>query len=106
MALKIRHLYSERSERWEVKLMGELDIDSSTTLKERLHEILEEKMADVIVNAEDLEYIDSTGLGMLIGVIKSLKSGNKELTIVYPQDSVSKLFRITGLDKVFSLSEE
>ena len=30
MALKIRHLYSERSERWEVKLMGELDIDSSS----------------------------------------------------------------------------
>ncbi len=86
--------------------MGELDIDSSTTLKERLHEILEEKMADVIVNAEDLEYIDSTGLGMLIGVIKTLKSGNKELTIVNPQDSVTKLFRITGLDKVFSLREE
>ncbi len=106
MALKIRHLYSERSERWEVKLMGELDIDSSTALKERLSEILEEKTADVIVNAEDLEYIDSTGLGMLIGVIKQLKSKGKELIIVNPQDSVSKLFRITGLDKVFTLREE
>ena len=106
MALKIRHLYSERSERWEVKLMGELDIESSTILKERLHEILDEQMADVIINAEDLEYIDSTGLGMLIGVIKTLKTRGKELTIVNPQTSVTKLFRITGLDKVFTLREE
>ena len=75
-------------------------------LKERLSEILEEKTADVIVNAEDLEYIDSTGLGMLIGVIKQLKTNGKELIIVNPQDSVSKLFRITGLDKVFTLREE
>ncbi len=86
--------------------MGELDIESSTILKERLHEILDEQMADVIINAEDLEYIDSTGLGMLIGVIKTLKTRGKELTIVNPQTSVTKLFRITGLDKVFTLREE
>lgn len=106
MALKIRHLYSERSERWEVKLMGELDIETSAVLKERLGEILEEKMASIIINAEDLEYIDSTGLGMLISVIKTLKTSGKELVIVSPKDSVLKLFRITGLDKVFTLREE
>lgn len=106
MALKVRNLFSERNDRWEVKIIGEVDIHTSSELKEKLLEILEEKNRSIIINAEDLEYIDSTGLGMLISIVKRLKSSGMELILVNPRSNVSKLFTITGLDKVFTLREE
>ncbi|NLY72951.1 MAG: STAS domain-containing protein [Tissierellia bacterium] len=106
MAVKIRYLFSERSDRWEVKIIGEVDINTSTEVKEKLESILEEKQKSMIINAEELDYIDSTGLGMLIGIVKKLKQQDLELVLAKPQDSILKLFRITGLDKVIRIREE
>lgn len=106
MAVKIRYLFSERADRWEVKIMGEVDIHSSQEVKEKLAEILNEKEKSMIINAEELDYIDSTGLGMLIGIVKRLKEKDLNLTLVKLQPSVLKLFQITGLDKVIELRNE
>lgn len=105
-AVKVRYLFSERSDRWEVKIIGEVDISTSSEVQEKLESILEEKERSMIINAEELDYIDSTGLGMLIGIVKKLKENNLELILAKPQDSVLKLFRITGLDKVIRIREE
>lgn len=106
MAVKIRYLFSERGDHWEVKIMGEVDIHSSTEVKEKLESILDEREKSMIINAEELDYIDSTGLGMLIGIVKRLKQNNLELVLAKPQSSILKLFRITGLDKVIRIREE
>lgn len=106
MAVKIRYLFSERADRWEVKIMGEVDIHSSQEVKEKLAEILNEKEKSMIINAEELDYIDSTGLGMLIGIVKRLKEKDLNLTLVKLQANVLKLFQITGLDKVIELRNE
>ena len=106
MAVKIRYLFSERADRWEVKIMGEVDIHSSQEVKEKLTGILNEKEKSMIINGEEMDYIDSTGLGMLIGIVKRLKENNLDLTLVKLQPSVLKLFQITGLDKVIELREE
>ena len=55
------------------------------------------------INLENLEYIDSTGLGVMIGVLKKLKVGNKEIYIINPRSNVRKIFNITGLDKIFKV---
>lgn len=86
--------------------MGEVDIHTSPEVKEKLEAILEEKEKSMIINAEELDYIDSTGLGMLIGIVKRLKKNDLELVLAKPQSSVLKLFRITGLDKVIRVREE
>lgn len=106
MAVKVRYLFSERSDRWEIKIIGEVDINTSSEVREKLESILEEKQKSMIINAEELDYIDSTGLGMLIGIVKKLKQLDLELILAKPQDSVLKLFRITGLDKVIRIREE
>lgn len=106
MAVKIRYLFSERGDHWEVKIMGEVDIHSSPEVKEKLESILDEREKSMIINAEELDYIDSTGLGMLIGIVKRLKQNNLELVLAKPQSSILKLFRITGLDKVIRIREE
>lgn len=106
MALKVRNLFSERNNRWEVKLIGELDIETSTELKEKINEMLEQQNTSIIINAEELEYVDSTGLGMLIGILKKLKTDENDLVIVNAKPSILKLFTITGLNRVFTLRDE
>lgn len=106
MALKVRNLFSERNNRWEVKLIGELDIETSSELKEKINEMLEQQNTSIIINAEELEYVDSTGLGMLIGILKKLKTDENDLVIVNAKPSILKLFTITGLNRVFTLRDE
>lgn len=106
MALKVRSLFSERNDRWEVKVIGEVDIDSAEELKVKLIDLLNEKNRSIFINAEDMEYIDSTGLGMLIGIVKRLKAEDNDLIIVNPRPGITKLLGITGLDKVFLVREE
>ena len=55
------------------------------------------------INLENLDYIDSTGLGVMIGVLKKLKIDNKEIYILNPKNKVKKIFTITGLDKIFKM---
>jgi len=55
------------------------------------------------LNLENLDYIDSTGLGVMIGILKRLKIENKEVYIEKPKNNVRKIFNITGLDKVFKM---
>ena len=55
------------------------------------------------INLENLDYIDSTGLGVMIGVLKKIKMDNKEIYIINPKSNVKKIFNITGLDKIFKV---
>ncbi len=103
MALKIRNLFSEKNDRWEVKLIGDVDIDTSQDLQESFYSILGENNKSIFINAEEVDYIDSTGLGMFIKILKKLKEEDNEITFVNPKKNVMKLFNITGLDKVFNI---
>ncbi len=102
MALKIRNLFSEKNDRWEVKLIGDVDISTSQDLEQSLYSILDENNKDIFINAEEVDYIDSTGLGMFIKIVKKLKENGNDITFVNPKKNIIKLFSITGLDKVFN----
>ena len=58
---------------------------------------------DLKIDFTNLEYIDSTGLGALIGVLKRLKVNEKDIYIVNARKNVKKIFTITGLDKIFKV---
>ncbi|MBW4875477.1 MAG: STAS domain-containing protein, partial [Paeniclostridium sp.] len=58
---------------------------------------------DMKINLTNLDYIDSTGLGVMIGVLKKLKINGKEIYILNPKINVKKIFAITGLDKIFKV---
>ena len=72
-------------------------------LKEHLHKLAEEEILDMKINLTNLDYIDSTGLGVMIGVLKKLKISHKEIYIINPKSNVKKIFTITGLDKIFKV---
>lgn len=103
MSLKLNTSYDENQKQWEVELIGEVDIHSKGILKERLLELNEEKQSDFVFKCNHLEYIDSTGLGVLIGFYKNVKINEKTVCFENLKPSISKIFSLTGLDKIFSI---
>ncbi|CEQ25327.1 STAS domain-containing protein [Paraclostridium sordellii] len=88
---------------WNVGIDGELDVAGADKVKEHLNGLIEDKPMDVKIDFTNLEYIDSTGLGALIGVLKRLKVNDKDIYIINARKNVKKIFTITGLDKIFKV---
>ena len=103
MSITINSIIDTKNDFWEVSLAGELDVSTADELKKSLHKLVDEKNIDMKLNLENLDYIDSTGLGVMNGILKRLKIENKEVYIEKPKNNVRKIFNITGLDKVFKM---
>jgi len=101
VSLSIKKYFSNEDNIWNLEVVGEIDIYTSPDLRETLKEILDEKLVDIKIDCSKLDYIDSTGLGVLIGILKKLRNENKNIIIVNPKENISKLLKITGLDKIF-----
>lgn len=101
MALNFVKDLNENMNYWKIELIGEVDINTSNSLKESLNDILNDKEINLKIDCKSLSYIDSTGLGVLIGILKRVKKNNNNISIVNPQTNISKLLNITGLDKIF-----
>ena len=86
-----------------VSISGEVDIYTSQGLKDKLYNIIEANKADIRLDCRELNYIDSTGLGIFVGALKKAKQYDKKILIAGLKDNIKKLFIITGLDKVFIL---
>ena len=103
MSINIESKLNNENDFWVISLKGELDVSTADKLKEYLHNLADEKILDMKINLDKLDYIDSTGLGVMIGVLKKLKTDNKEIHILNPKSNVKKIFTITGLDKIFKM---
>ncbi|AOY75423.1 STAS domain-containing protein [Clostridium formicaceticum] len=101
MALIVDKQYDEVNSQWNMQLAGEVDIYTAGQLKENFMLMLEERKDTIKIDAKNLDYIDSTGLGVLIGVLKQLKEEGKDIIIINIKPSIKKLLNITGLDKIF-----
>jgi anti-sigma B factor antagonist len=82
---------------------GEIDIATAPSLRERLHALLAEDKRQLIVDLDDVGFLDSTALGVLVGVLKRARSEGGEVRIVCTQPRVRKVFEITRLDSAFDL---
>ena len=105
MSLSIEKQYHQEKDLWDVKITGEVDIYTSDKMKETLNEMVEEKKSEIQIDCKELSYIDSSGLGVLIGILKKLKEEDKNLVVLNARSNILKLLSITGLDKVFIVKE-
>ena len=101
MDYAIDYSFDEEKNNWTVNLTGEIDIFNSADLKKQLTDLTLEKNADLYINCKNLEFIDSTVLGALVGVLKNVKSYGGEIHLVKIKPNLSRLFKITNLDKAF-----
>ena len=88
-----------------VDVKGEIDVYTAPKLREKLIELVSEGSHDLVVNLESVDFLDSTGLGVLVGALKRVKAHDGSLSLVCTQDKILKIFKITGLTKVFPIHE-
>jgi len=86
-----------------LKLAGEVDAYTCPQFREALIRSLDAEGADLVLDMQDVEYIDSNGLGALVGALKRASEKNGHISIVCSNPQVTKVFRITGLVKVFDM---
>jgi anti-sigma B factor antagonist len=86
-----------------LEIGGEIDVYTAPRLRERLTEMLAAGEKHVVVDLGRVEFLDSTGLGVLVGTHRRLRASEGSLSLVCPHERLLKIFRITGLDTVFSI---
>jgi anti-sigma B factor antagonist len=84
-------------------LSGTLDIATSPTLRAALMEAADRDNHEIVVDLSQLEFLDSTGLGALIGAHKRAAEHHGEVRLVAQEGQILRLLRITGLLDVFSV---
>jgi anti-sigma B factor antagonist len=90
-------------ERTVLDVVGEVDVYSAPALRDRIAELLESSQPSLVVNLCDVSFLDSTGIGTLVaGLNRAVQLGGT-LSLVCDHDRILKLFRITGLDAVFTI---
>jgi anti-sigma B factor antagonist len=82
---------------------GEIDVSTAPPLRERLIGLVDDGWKRVVVDMEGVEFLDSTGLGVLVAVLKRLQAVDGELRLVCTRGQLLKVFEITGLNMVFSV---
>lgn len=89
-----------------VNLSGEIDIYTAPKLKEALIPLTKTKGHLLEINLNDVGYMDSTGLGVFISVLKSTREHDSHFKLKNLQDRVARLFSITGLNEIMEIDEE
>lgn len=87
-----------------VFVAGEIDAFTAPKLREELLPLANEQMNSLIVSLKDVSYIDSTGLGVFIGLLKEVRKNDGELKLVDLSDRLERLFQITGLNNIIDIS--
>ena len=98
--IKTEHLNEDA---WVISLAGEVDLYTAPEFKQKLLEVIAGGAKQVVVDFTDTTFIDSTTLGVLVGGVKRLRSNDGQLSLVCSDRNITKIFEITGLDRVFTI---
>ena len=86
-----------------IELGGEVDLYTAPEFKERMVELIESGKKQIVVDLSKATFIDSTTLGVLVGGVKRLRPAGGSLALVCTDQNITKIFEITGLDRVFPI---
>ena len=103
MDLKLGHYDKDGIEVIDVE--GEIDIYTAPRLRELLMDLVSQGSYELVVNLDKVGFFDSTGLGVLVGGLRRVRAHGGWLDLVCTRERILKIFRITGLTKVFGIYE-
>ena len=88
-----------------VALAGEVDLYTAPEFKQELLAVIGEgdQAKQVVVDLTSATFIDSTTLGVLVGGVRRLRPSGGQLSLVCNDRNITKIFEITGLDRVFAI---
>jgi anti-sigma B factor antagonist len=88
-----------------VDIEGEIDISTAPRLRDLLIDLVSKNHYQLVVNLDNVEFLDSNGLGVLVGGLKRVRAHDGSLDLVCTRERILKIFKITGLTKVFGIYE-
>lgn len=86
-----------------IRLKGDLDVYSEEDFRDFIENNISPENKDIVIDIEDLYYLDSTGLGMFMKIYNDNKEKGKKVKIINPKDNIKKLFEITDLTEIFEM---
>ena len=86
-------------------LTGEVDSYNAPKLRDRMERLITNGDAQIVVNLSNVDYIDSTGLGMLVGGLKMASEAGGGVKLICPNKQIYQVFHITGLTRVFPIHD-
>lgn len=101
-------VHLERPEPGVVLLRARGDVDAYTApgLRTQLHELTGGEEQLVVVDLAEITFIDSAGLGTLVGAHRRMREAGGRLRIVRPPALVARAFELTGLDEVLEFADD
>jgi len=91
---------------YTVDLAGEVDIYSSSRITDAITELIDRERYNIVINCEKVRYIDSTGLGALIGGVRRVREHGGAINVVCTDPHIYSIFDVTGLVKVFGMFDD
>lgn len=88
-----------------IEVSGEIDVYTAPRLREKIIALVDSGRHRLVVDMERVEFLDSTGLGVLVGGLKRVRAHDGGIDLVCTQGRILRIFRITGLIKVFDIYE-
>src|SRR5690242_18098306 len=86
-----------------VAVGGEIDVYTAPKLRDKITELVNAGHHSLIIDMEKVDFLDSTGLGVLVGGLKKIRAEDGSMSLICSQDRLLKIFQITGLAKVFTI---
>jgi anti-sigma B factor antagonist len=88
-----------------VEVSGEIDVYTAPKLRETLLSLVDAGSYQLVIDMEGVEFLDSTGLGVLVGGLKRVRAHDGNIDIVCTQGRILRIFKITGLSNVFTIHD-
>src|ERR1039457_7248367 len=99
--MEVRVKGRERDGYTIVEVAGELDVHSSPVLRKSLANLMDEDHIDLVVDLSGVGFLDSMGLGVLVGTLKRIRGLGGRLQLVVNREKALRVFRMTALTRVF-----
>src|SRR3954447_1208511 len=84
-----------------IEVGGEIDVYTAPKLRDKITELVGSGNYHLVIDMEKVDFLDSTGLGVLVGGLKKARAHDGSMRLICNQERLLKIFRITGLSKVF-----
>lgn len=82
---------------------GRLDITNAGQLRRQVNDLVPSKPNYLLVDLQNVSFMDSSGLGALVSALKSMRSIGAEMVLCSPNEQVSMLFDLTSMGKIFKI---
>ncbi len=102
------NLYDQKIDNYLIlSITGNIVLEDTTKLKEYVEQYIEDSSLEgIIINCENVKFIDSSGLGLIVSIYKTLKKMDKKFALTALSGKTMEIFTLTKLDSILTIAED